>query len=193
MGVRRNLADDSPETQSADSRWRCGRRCRNDIVGKDQAGEGGGGKFARRGWGKRRDLSGGNHFLKLLDQDGGGNRCDGLAFDRFASGFDLAAKMAGFFAAERVFGRLDDAAVLGVGDEHADPRVNLHQRIRPARQLEAAEEHEQELERLLQGDLTVVEAQGREGFRKGETGRQDESANLFMNCATRPFMDNSSD
>ncbi len=91
--------------------------------------------------------------MKLFDRDGGRNRGDRLVFCRFPGGFDFTAKFAGLFSAERVFGRLDDAVVLRIRDEHADPGVDLHQRIRPACQLEAAEQHEHKLERLLQGGM----------------------------------------
>ena len=63
---------------------------------------------------------------------------------------DLFAKMAGFFTAERIDDRFRNGCLLGVGDQHVRPCIELHHGVGSTDHVDTAEDDEQVLEESFQ-------------------------------------------
>ena len=118
-------------------------------------------------------------ILEKLAGAGGGRQREIFLFRgaiRLFGGCDLATEFTGLFAAEGVLGTLEQAIVLRIADEHPGPCVNLHEGIRTAREVQAAEGNQQDLEKLLQGERPCSKRKDEGRGRERVTGRQGQSA-----------------
>ena len=150
-------------TASAKSRWpgqsanppnptrrRAGRCCRANPAGARQLHKSNS-RNLNGGWWLDHHFSHREHVTDgFRGQRGGGrgrNLVLGLTLPR---ALDDAAKATRLLAAKRVLGRLQQSVILRIVHQHRRPRIYLQHRIGTAHQMQAAQDDEQDLRKLLQ-------------------------------------------